>query len=436
MPQNIPIYVWKELDASQRARILSRPVMLAQEEIKTQVQSIIAAVKTGGPDALKAFTERFDGVAPTDLMVTRDEMAAAGGKVAPEAFNAMKRAFDHIKAFHEALLEQPVCMETTRGVVCRRETRPIGSVGLYIPGGVAPLPSTVLMLGVPSLIAGCPQRIMCTPPRKDGSIDPHVLVAAELVGVTQVFKAGGAQAIAAMAYGCGAIPKVDKIFGPGNAYVTAAKVAVAGDPDGAASDMPAGPSEVMVVADHGAFPAFIAADLLSQAEHGRDSHAVLVVTDRALLEPARAALTLQLARLTRREIAAAALKHSVFIVAADMSEALAIANLYAPEHLILASDKADDYSALVQNAGSVFLGHLSPESMGDYASGTNHVLPTYGFARTFSGLAVHDFMKRITLQKISAEGMRALGPIVETLARIEGLEAHERAVTLRLETLR
>ena len=291
------------------------------------------------------------------------------------------------------------------------------------------------MLGIPSLLAGCPERVICTPPRKDGSIDPHILVAAQLVGIERVFKVGGAQAIAAMAYGCGEIPKVDKIFGPGNAWVTAAKSEVALDPAGASCDMPAGPSEVMVVADRDASPAFVAADLLSQAEHGSDSHALLVTTDPSLAERTKVELMQQLSRLGRCAIASAALKHCVFIEAADMTEALTIANSYAPEHLIIASDRAEEYSAMVQNAGSVFLGHLTPESMGDYASGTNHVLPTYGFARTVSGLSVHDFMKRITFQQVSAEGMKSLGPVVATLARIEGLDAHEKAVTLRLASL-
>ena len=433
---SIPIYRWRTLDLDARTRVLSRPVLRADEETKARVRSIIDTVKMGGSEALRTFTERFDQVRLNEFAVTPEEFTVARQKVTSTTWAAIEVAISQIKAFHAAGMDQPVCVQSIKGVVCRRESRPVACVGLYVPGGLAPLPSTALMLGIPALLAGCPRRIMCTPPQKDGSIDSHILAAAEAVGITEVYKLGGAQAIAAMAYGCGEIPKVDKIFGPGNAYVTAAKTQVALDPYGAACDMPAGPSEVMVLADHTAVASFVAADLLSQAEHGNDSHAVLITTDPGLSARVLNELRQQLDRLERRTIAGEALKHSVFIEATDMQEALAIANTYAAEHLIIASDDAWALSSGVTNAGSVFLGNLSPESMGDYASGTNHVLPTYGFSRTISGLGVQDFMKRITFQSISPEGMLTLGPVVQTLARLEGLGAHEHAVTLRLASLR
>jgi len=317
-------------------------------------------------------------------------------------------------------------------VVCERVSRPVPAVGLYVPAGSAPLPSTAIMLAVPASLAGCPLRVICTPPRPDGRADPAVVVAAMACGVDQIYKAGGAQAVAAMAYGTATIPKVDKIFGPGNAWVTEAKTQVATDPAGAALDMPAGPSEVMVVADATADPEFIALDLMSQAEHGPDSQAILVCTDAGLIEATHQAVAAALPALPRREIIAAALSHSVALQTADLDEAFEIVDRYAPEHLIIQVENPRQYIEKINNAGSVFLGPWTPESVGDYCSGTNHVLPTYGYARSYSGLSVSSFQKQLTFQELSRDGLEGLGNTVTTLAGLEGLDAHAEAVRVRL----
>jgi histidinol dehydrogenase len=320
-------------------------------------------------------------------------------------------------------------------VRCERIEVPLQAVGMYVPAGSAPLPSAAIMIAVPAAIAGCPTRVLCTPPRRDGGADPAVLVVAKRCGVSQVYKAGGAQAIAAMAYGTATVPKVDKICGPGNAWVTAAKQLVANDPEGAALDLPAGPSEVLVIADESARPAFVAADLLAQAEHDPSAQVILVTTSRALAEAVTAEVEAQQATLGRRQITAAALAHSRILVVPDLATAFAVSNDYAPEHLILEIRDARSWLPRVRSAGSVFLGDWTPESMGDYCSGTNHVLPTYGYARAYSGLSLHDFVRRITVQELTPDGLRNLGPTAQVLAGLEGLDAHANAVTVRLAAL-
>jgi len=347
----------------------------------------------------------------------------------------LKRAISNVQRFHEAQLTAPLKIETSPGVVCERHTRPIDAVGLYVPAGTAPLPSTAIMLAVPARIAQCPTRVLCSPPRRDGSIDPAVLVTAKLCGIDQVFKAGGAQAVAAMAYGTQSIPKADKIFGPGNRWVTAAKMLVANDADGAALDMPAGPSEVLVIADEFANAAFVAADLLAQAEHSADAQAILVTTSDKLIDSVMRELAEQTARLSRNETLLKALAHARLILVDSLNTAFSVSNQYAPEHLIVQVKDARSWLSSVRNAGSVFLGQWTPETMGDYCSGTNHVLPTYGFARAYSGLSLMDFMKRITVQELSSDGLKDLGPTALTIADLEGLDAHANAVSVRLKSL-
>ncbi|MEO8225401.1 MAG: histidinol dehydrogenase, partial [Gammaproteobacteria bacterium] len=367
------------------------------------------------------------------LRVSDDEAQAAEAGLPTEARSAIGTAIANVRRFHEAQSTPPVRVETAPGVICERISKPLDAVGLYVPAGTAPLPSTAIMLGVPSAIAGCPIRVLCTPPRPDGRADPSVVVAARACGVLDIYKVGGAPAIAAMAYGTASIAKVAKIFGPGNPWVTAAKAMVATDPTGAAIDMPAGPSEVLVVADRWADARFVALDLLSQAEHGPDSHVVLVTPDEALVARVEAEMNSALGTLSRRAIIEQALRHSVAVIVSDLGEAVAVANEYAPEHLILQVMDPRNLAANVSTAGSVFLGRWTPESVGDYCSGTNHVLPTYGYARAYSGLSVADFQRRMTLQEVSLSGLRGLAPTVQTLAGLEGLDAHARAVTVRLE---
>lgn len=426
--------VWKECSPKQQIAVLQRPQQSSSPELREGVRSIIAEVREEGDTALLRFTERFDGVnlRAEALEVSSAEKEAARAQVSSATREALLLAKGNIERFHRQQLPRKIELPVLAGIRCYRESRPIGKVGFYIPGGSAPLPSTVLMLGVPSLIAANPQRILCTPPQKDGSVHPVILVAAELCGIERIFRVGGAQAIAAMAYGTASIPKVDKLFGPGNSWVTEAKLQVASDADGAAIDMPAGPSELLVIADAKADPEWIAADLLSQAEHGSDSQVILVTTDADLGLKVQAALERQLERLPRRDLARASLGESRCIVVRDLSEALRISDAYAPEHLILQVEEPERWAPLVQNAGSVFLGPWSPESAGDYASGTNHVLPTHGHARAYSGLSLESFMKQISFQHLSRDGLAAIGPALEELARLEGLEAHRRAVALRL----
>jgi histidinol dehydrogenase len=426
---------WRDLDADGRAAALRRPALIDRADLSARVAAIIEAVRERGDAALADYAERFDGVRPPALRVPAAAFDRARAELSGEALAAMETAAANIRAFHEAQLGADLDLEPTPGVRLGRVTRPLDAVGLYVPAGSAPLPSTVMMLAVPARVAGCPRAVIATPPRADGGADPAVLAAAAICGVEEVYVAGGAQAVAALAYGTQTVPSVDKIFGPGNAWVTDAKLQVAQDPAGAACDLPAGPSEVLVIADADARPAWVAADLLSQAEHGADSQAVLVTTCATVARRVIEALETQLESLSRAEIARASLAHGRIIVVADLDQALAVSNAYAPEHLIIQTEDAEARLADVRAAGSVFVGPCTPESLGDYCSGTNHVLPTYGFARTFSGLGIEDFQRRITVQAVSPEGLRRIGPVAATLAELEGLDAHARAVTMRLADL-
>lgn len=417
------------------AALLARPAQAARPRIAATVAGILAAVRRGGDDALRRLTRRFDGARLTSLRVTPEEFAAAAAQLTRADHAALRTAHRNLRRFHAAQRPAPLRVTTTPGVVCEKLPRPIDRVGLYVPGGSAPLFSTALMLGVPSQLARNPSRVLCTPCDPGGRVNPWILCAAHLCGLTEVFKVGGAQAIAALAYGTASIPKCDKLFGPGNAYVTEAKLQVSRDPAGAALDLPAGPSEVMVVADDGANPAFVAADLLSQAEHGPDSQVVLVTFSRPFAARVESALAAQLADLPRAAVARRALAGSRAFVAATAAEAIALANRYAPEHLILQVAAPRRYLAGLTNAGSVFLGPWTPESLGDYASGTNHVLPTYGWARACSGLGLADFLRTMTVQTATPRGLRRLGPVVERLALAEHLAAHQRAVRIRLDRL-
>jgi histidinol dehydrogenase len=425
---------WATSDELTRSKALERPAVRVGPEISAAVVGIIASVRRDGDVELLRLTAELDGVRLDGLRVTDDEAAAARTALSPAAIAALETAIDNVRRFHEVQTPAPVRVETAPGVVCEHSVRPIRAVGLYVPAGSAPLPSTAIMLSVPAELAACPVRVMCTPPRRDGRADPAVVTVARSCGIADIFKVGGAQAIAAMAYGTASIPKVDKIFGPGNAWVTAAKQAVAADPGGAALDMPAGPSEVMVVADTDADPRFVALDLLAQAEHGPDSQVILVTDDPALSGRVRAAIADVLPRLSRRDVIGRALAHSIAVLVTDIGQAIEVANRYAPEHLILQVAEPRRWVAQVQAAGSVFLGPWTPESVGDYCSGTNHVLPTYGYARAYSGLAVTDFQRRMTLQELTRPGLVGLAPTVETLAGLEGLDAHAEAVRVRLAT--
>ncbi len=426
---------WKQLGSAERRQALARPAQETRADISAFAAEVIAAVRRDGDAAVKSYTQRLDGIAVDELAVGRSEFAAARDALTREQVAAIERAIDNVQRFHAAQMPQPMQMETMPGVKCERIIRPIAAVGLYVPAGSAPLPSAVVMLAVPARIANCPQRVLCTPPNREGRANAAVLVAAQLCGVETVFKVGGAQAIAAMAYGTASIPKVDKIFGPGNAWVTAAKQLVAGDPAGAAFDLPAGPSEVMVIADSSARAEFVAADLLAQAEHDTQAQAILVTPSRQLAEQTVQAVEAQLTQLSRKSILIKSLQACRCIVVADLGEAIAVANEYAAEHLILEVEEPRRWIPDIHNAGSIFLGAWSPESMGDYCSGTNHVLPTYGYARAYSGLSVEDFVKRVTVQELTPAGLKRLGPVAVTLAGLEGLDAHASAVTRRLNVL-
>jgi histidinol dehydrogenase len=429
------IYYWDQLSDTERREALMRPAPESRADIAAVALEVATEVRRNGDSALRAYTERFDGVRLDNLHVCEQEFSEARGTLNANQHAALERAIANVQLFHAAQAPKPLSMETTPGVLCERMVRPICTVGLYVPAGSAPLPSAVVMLAVPAQIAGCPNRILCTPPARNGRANPAVLVAARLCGVETVFKVGGAQAIAALAYGTQSIPKADKIFGPGNAWVTAAKQLVAGDPAGAACDLPAGPSEVMVVADSGARADFVASDLLAQAEHDTQAQAILVTTSRELAEAVSAEVEKQTQQLSRRAILEQSLQSSRCIVVRDVESAIDIANHYAAEHLILQVEEPRQWLPRIQNAGSVFLGAWSPEPMGDYCSGANHVLPTYGYARAYSGLSVLDFVKGITVQELSPSGLRDLGPVAVELAKLEGLDAHASAVTRRLEVL-
>ena len=426
---------WSTLNEAARAALLRRPAQRDAAGLAGRVAAIVADVRKRGDAALREYTQKFDGVALESLAVTAAEFEQATAALTREQLSALRRAIETVTRFHETQSLEPVRLQTVPGVTCERLMVPIGAVGLYVPAGSAPLPSTAVMLAVPARLARCPVRVLCTPPRADGRADPAVLVVARLCGIEQVYKVGGAQAIAAMAYGTETIPKVDKIYGPGNAWVTAAKQVVAADADGAALDMPAGPSEVLVIADDSAEPAFVAADLLAQAEHSPDAQVMLVTLSREFADASAAEVSRQLEALPRREIAAAAIASSRILLVPDIDTALEVSNRYAPEHLILQVRAPRRWLERVRNAGSVFLGSWTPETLGDYCSGTNHVLPTYGHARAYSGLGVLDFVRRMTVQEASPEGLADLGPVARTLARLESLEAHARAVEVRLEAL-
>ncbi|WP_048614514.1 histidinol dehydrogenase [Vibrio coralliirubri] len=423
--------VWQSLSESQQDSVLERPAITEGANITATVSDVIAKVRNEGDAALKELTAKFDGVTPESIRVSSNEIEEACARLTPEMKQALEQAYSNIAKFHEAQKPQPIKVETQPGVVCEQVTRAINTVGLYIPGGSAPLPSTVLMLGVPAQIAGCRKVVLCSPP----PIADEILYVAKLCKIDEVYNVGGGQAVAAMAYGTESVAKVDKIFGPGNAYVTEAKRQVSNDFRGAAIDMPAGPSEVLVIADETADADFIAADLLSQAEHGPDSQVVLVTPSPVVADQVTEAVQKQLKELSRANIAQQALASSLIIIAESLTQAIAISNFYGPEHLIVQTKNPRELLPLLDNAGSIFLGDWSPESAGDYASGTNHVLPTYGYTKTYSSLGLADFSKRMTVQELTADGLKGLAPTVVTMAEAEGLDAHKRAVTIRVEKL-
>lgn len=423
--------VWQSLSETQQDSILERPAIAEGANITAAVSEVIAKVRKEGDAALLELTEKFDRVKPESIRVSAQEIDEASARLSEKMKGALEQAYANISKFHKAQKPQPIKVETQLGVLCEQVTRPIQKVGLYIPGGSAPLPSTVLMLGVPAKIAGCRKVVLCSPP----PIADEILYVAKLCGIDEVYNVGGGQAVAAMAYGTETVSKVDKIFGPGNAYVTEAKRQVSNDFRGAAIDMPAGPSEVLVIADETADADFIAADLLSQAEHGPDSQVVLVTPSPVIADQVTDAVQRQLTELSRADIAEQALASSLIIIAESLTQSVSISNYYGPEHLIVQTKNPRELLPLLDNAGSIFLGDWSPESAGDYASGTNHVLPTYGYTRTYSSLGLADFSKRMTVQELSADGLKNLAPTVVTMAEAEGLDAHKRAVTIRVEKL-
>ena len=426
---------WNALDDAARREALARPAQSRADATRRGVARIIAAVRERGDAALRELTAQYDRCTLGAIEVDEAEFVAAEAALAPELKAAIREAASRIERFHRAAAPQPMAVDTAPGVRVERMLRPISRVGLYVPAGSAPLPSTALMLGVPAQIAACREVVLCSPARVDGRCDEAVLYAARLTGVHRVFKLGGAQAIAAMAYGSNSVPRCDKLFGPGNAWVTEAKLQVSSDPDGAAIDMPAGPSEVLVIADADANPVFVAADLLSQAEHGPDSQVILLSPSADLLDRVAIEVARQCAGLPRNAIASQALAQSRLIAVESLVQAVEASNRYAPEHLILQVAAPRELLDGIDSAGSIFLGQWTPESVGDYCSGSNHVLPTYGYARSYSGVSVASFQKQISVQEVSADGLRNIGPCTATLAAAEQLEAHRRAVTLRLEAL-
>jgi histidinol dehydrogenase len=410
-------------------QIVKRPVF-ENVSLEKAVKKILEKVKDKGDKAVKKFTKEFDGVKFKKIAVSEKEIKAAESLLSPELITAIQTARSNIEKFHRSQLEEIKVIETMPGINCWRRSVGIEKVGIYIPGGSAPLFSTVLMLAIPATIAGCKEIVLCSPPSKDGSVNPAILYTANLCGVTKIFKAGGAQAIGAMAYGTETIPKVFKIFGPGNQYVTAAKQLI--QKEGVAIDMPAGPSEVLVIADETAVPEYVAADLLSQAEHGADSQVVLLTTGKTIAEQVEQSIKKQLKELPRREIAEKALANSKIVLLNSIDDAIELSNLYAPEHLILSCINAESLTDKIISAGSVFIGNYSPESVGDYASGTNHTLPTNGYAAMYSGVSVDSFGKKITFQQLSIEGLENIGDAVMQMAAAEGLNAHKNAVAIRL----
>jgi histidinol dehydrogenase len=413
--------IWQE--------IIQRPAS-SIAGLEKSVQKILKKVKANGNTAVRKYSKEFDGVKLKQLSVPEKEIQKARGLLSDQLRAAIEQAKKNIETFHLSQKEEIKKIETMPGVVCWRRPAGIEKVGLYIPGGSAPLFSTVLMLGVPAQLAGCKEIILCTPPFKDGSIHPAILFAASLCGITKIFKAGGVQAVGAMAYGTESIPRVFKIFGPGNQYVTCAKQCV--QQDGIAIDMPAGPSELLVIADESANASFVAADLLSQAEHGKDSQVILITTSETFAEKVNSEIDIQLKQLPRKDIAAAALDNSKCVIVNDLQQAIGLSNEYAPEHLILAIASPEEILDEINAAGSVFIGNYSPESAGDYASGTNHTLPTNGYAAMYSGVSLDSFVKKITYQQLTKEGLQQIGDTVMEMAAAEGLDAHKNAVAVRL----
>ena len=423
--------VWKDLSAKEQSQVLQRPVQMSAQSLEDNVRAIGNAIQQEGDAALIRFTEKFDKTVLTDVVLPQSAFTEAEQNLSDEFKKAIQNAYNNIAKFHEAQKPTPISIETQKGVLCEVLTRPIEKVGLYIPGGTAPLFSTVLMLAIPAKIAGCKRIVLASPP----TIADEIIYAAKLCGIDTIYTIGGAQAVFALGLGTKKVEKVDKIFGPGNSYVTEAKRQVSQMMNGAAIDMPAGPSEVLVIADNNANPDFVASDLLSQAEHGTDSQVILVTTSQAMADKVNVSLDYWLNQLSRKDTAVESLKHSTTIIVNSLAEAVKVSNLYAPEHLIIQTDDARNLLNDIQHAGSVFLGQYSAESMGDYASGTNHVLPTYGYAKTVSSLGLADFSKRMTVQEISKDGLKDLGPVVSLLAEKELLDAHKLAVDIRLKTI-
>ncbi len=422
------------MEDTDKAAALSRPSQLSDDNIRRSVAGILQNVRCIGDQALREYTQRFDGVDIIDTKVPFEEMKAAWTMLPVADKKAMETAKTNIEAFHKAQIPSPIDVETMPGVICRRVPRPLDSAGLYVPGGSAPLVSTLMMLAIPAKIASVEKRVVATPPGKNGKVNTNILAAAYLCGVSDIYMVGGAQAVAALGYGTQTIPKCDKIFGPGNAYVAQAKAQISMEMGGPAIDLPAGPSEAMVLADDKANPVFVAADLLSQAEHDPLAQMICVCRSQSYAGILNTELEEQLADLPRKLIAQQALENGRIIIASDTQTMMEIANTYAPEHLIVQMEDAENAMDGIRNAGSVFLGPWTPESVGDYASGTNHTLPTFGAARAYSGVCTESFMKFISVQSLTRAGLEALGPCVERLATMEGLEAHKRAVSLRLES--
>jgi len=413
--------------------LLRRP-MNRTSELKDKVSGVLEDIRENGEKAVRKYSKMFDRSAPEEIAVSSDEIEESGKLISADLKNAIKQAAINIRKFHETQRQTFTKTETVKGVVCWQKAVPIQKVGLYIPGGTAPLFSTVLMLGIPAKIAGCKKIVLCTPPDSEGNINPAILFAAKVAGITDIFKVGGAQAIGAMAYGAGKIPRTNKIFGPGNQYVMTAKQLVS--LYDVAIDMPAGPSEVAVMADKDSDPEFIASDLLSQAEHGPDSQVLLVTNDESIVDKTELEIKKQLSMLSRKDISSKSLNHSVAVVLDSEEKMADIINDYAPEHLIISMNDYQKMSEKIVNAGSVFLGKYSPESAGDYASGTNHTLPTNGWAHAYSGINLDSFIKKMTFQELSEEGIKNLGPVIETMAEAEHLGAHKNAVTIRLNKLK
>ena len=426
-----PIYRWNALDEEQRQGVLARLAAPADPALEARVKDIMDQVRAGGDKALRKLEAELDGVELDEIEAGREEIDKAGDLLTGRQREAIHMALQNIRACHAAQVPADSRTEPVPGVICEQRYRPLQAVGLYVPAGGAPLPSTAMMLAAPAQLAGCPQRILCAPPDADGRVNPAILYVAQQCEVHRVFKLGGAQAIAAMAYGTESVPRVDKIFGPGSRWVAAAKQQAAMEPGGPAQDLPAGPTEAMVIADASANPDFVALDLLSQAEHGEDAHVLLLCLDERLAAAVQEAIAAQLRTLPRTDVLEKSLSAGALLVVDSLDAAVEVANRYAPEHLLLQVSDPRKLAAEIRNAGAVFLGPWSPESSGDYCNGANHVLPTYGSARWASGLGLVDFFKRISVQELSREGLESIAGSIATLARTEGLEAHARAAEVR-----